>query len=70
MEVYAPGGRNSKHGHMNSAVFFVLKGKGHDVHDGRRYDWEAGEIKSLVFSPDGATAAAACEKAVVVWDVD
>jgi hypothetical protein len=43
MEVYAPGGRNSKHGHMNSAVFFVLKGKGHDVHDGRRYDWEAGD---------------------------
>jgi gentisate 1,2-dioxygenase len=28
---------------MNSAVFFVLKGKGHDVHDGRRYDWEAGD---------------------------
>ena len=24
-------------------VFFVLKGKGHDVHDGRRYDWEAGD---------------------------
>jgi quercetin dioxygenase-like cupin family protein len=43
MEVYAPGGRTSKHGHMNSAVFFVLKGKGHDVHDGRRYDWEAGD---------------------------
>jgi quercetin dioxygenase-like cupin family protein len=43
MEVYAPGGRTSKHGHMNSAVFFVLKGKGHDVHDRRRYDWEAGD---------------------------
>jgi mannose-6-phosphate isomerase-like protein (cupin superfamily) len=43
MEVYAPGARTSKHGHMNSAVFFVLKGKGHDVHDGRRYDWEAGD---------------------------
>jgi len=43
IEVYAPGGRNSKHGHMNSAVFYVLKGKGHDVHDGRRYDWEPGD---------------------------
>jgi quercetin dioxygenase-like cupin family protein len=43
MEVYAPGGRNSKHGHMNSAVFYVLKGKGHDVHDRRRIDWEAGD---------------------------
>ena len=24
-----------KHGHLNSAVFYVLKGHGHDVHDGR-----------------------------------
>ncbi len=43
IEVYTPGGRTSKHGHMNSAVFYVLKGKGHDVHDGRRIDWEAGD---------------------------
>ena len=26
--MYAPGGYGQKHGHMNSAVFFVLKGKG------------------------------------------
>ena len=43
IEVFAPGGYGQKHGHMNSAVFYVLKGKGHDVHDGRRYDWEAGD---------------------------
>ena len=43
IDVYAPGGYGQKHGHMNSAVFFVLKGKGHDVHDGRRIDWEAGD---------------------------
>ncbi len=43
IEVFSPGGYGQKHGHMNSAVFFVLKGKGHDVHDGRRYDWEAGD---------------------------
>jgi len=43
IDVFAPGGRGQKHGHMNSAVFFVLKGKGHDVHDGRRIDWEAGD---------------------------
>jgi quercetin dioxygenase-like cupin family protein len=27
----------------DSAVFYVLKGKGHDVHDGRRIDWQAGD---------------------------
>ena len=43
IEVFAPGGYGQKHGHMNSAVFYVLKGKGHDVHDGRRMDWEAGD---------------------------
>ena len=43
IDVYAPGGHGQKHGHMNSAVFYVLKGKGHDVHDGRRIDWEAGD---------------------------
>ena len=43
IDVFAPGGYGQKHGHMNSAVFYVLKGKGHDVHDGRRIDWEAGD---------------------------
>jgi quercetin dioxygenase-like cupin family protein len=43
VDAYAPRGHGQKHGHMNSAVFFVLKGKGHDVHDGERLDWEAGD---------------------------
>ncbi len=43
IEAYAPGGANGKHGHMNSAVMFVLRGKGYDIHDGKRFDWEAGD---------------------------
>lgn len=43
IDVYAPGGHGQKHGHMNSAVFFVLKGKGHDVHDRVKHPWEAGD---------------------------
>jgi quercetin dioxygenase-like cupin family protein len=43
IDVFSPGGHGQKHGHMNSAVFFVLKGKGHDVHDTKRLDWEAGD---------------------------
>ncbi len=42
--VLAPGGRSDRHGHMNEAVFYILDGKGHDVHDGVRYDWEAGDV--------------------------
>ncbi|WP_068412532.1 cupin domain-containing protein [Labrenzia sp. OB1] len=43
VDAFAPHGYGQTHGHMNSAVFFVLKGKGHDIHDGRRIDWEAGD---------------------------
>ena len=43
IDCFAPGGYGQRHGHMNSAVFYVLKGKGHDVHDRRRIDWEAGD---------------------------
>lgn len=44
VEDYAPGSYTQKHGHMNSAVFYILDGKGYDVHDGVRYDWEAGDV--------------------------
>jgi gentisate 1,2-dioxygenase len=44
VDVLAPGSSGQKHGHMNSAVFYILDGKGHDIHDGARYDWEAGDV--------------------------
>lgn len=43
IDVLAPGQHGQKHGHMNSAVFYILEGKGYDVHDGKRYDWKAGD---------------------------
>jgi uncharacterized RmlC-like cupin family protein len=42
--VLAPGGKSERHGHMNEAVFYILDGKGHEIHDGVRYDWEAGDV--------------------------
>ena len=44
IEAYAPGAYGQKHGHLNSAVFYVLKGHGHDVHDGRYIKWKAGDV--------------------------
>jgi len=44
IEAYAPSAYGQKHGHLNSAVFFVLKGRGHDVHDGRHIPWKAGDV--------------------------
>jgi len=43
LDAYAPGGHGQKHGHMNSAVFFVLKGNGHDVHDRKSIPWSPGD---------------------------
>ncbi|MDB9894387.1 cupin domain-containing protein [Reinekea forsetii] len=43
LDCFTPGGYGQKHGHMNSAVFYILKGKGYDVHDTKRIDWEAGD---------------------------
>jgi len=44
MEEYAPGGSSGKHGHVNEAAFYILDGIGYEVHDGIRYEWEAGDV--------------------------
>jgi quercetin dioxygenase-like cupin family protein len=44
LEEYGPGGRSQKHGHVNEAAFYILDGKGYEVHDGVRYDWSAGDV--------------------------
>jgi quercetin dioxygenase-like cupin family protein len=44
MVVIAPGGKSQKHGHVNGACFYILDGKGYDVHDGERVDWKAGDV--------------------------
>lgn len=44
LEEYGPGGKSQKHGHVNEAAFYILDGKGYEVHDGVRYDWQAGDV--------------------------
>ena len=44
LEEYAPGGTTQKHGHVNEAAFYILDGRGYEIHDGIRYDWQAGDI--------------------------
>jgi len=40
----APGGANGGHGHQNEAAFYILEGRGYEIHDGRRYDWEQSDL--------------------------
>lgn len=39
-----PGKANHGHGHQNEAAFYILQGKGHEIHDDERYDWEQGDL--------------------------
>ncbi len=39
-----PGGSNHGHGHQNEALFYVLEGRGYEIHDGQRYDWEKDDL--------------------------
>jgi quercetin dioxygenase-like cupin family protein len=43
----APGARDKGHGHQNEAFFYILEGHGFDIHDGVRYDWEAGDAVAV-----------------------
>jgi quercetin dioxygenase-like cupin family protein len=39
-----PGGSNGGHGHQNEAAFYIIQGRGYEIHDGSRYDWSAGDL--------------------------
>jgi quercetin dioxygenase-like cupin family protein len=39
-----PGGANGGHGHQNEAAFYIIEGRGYEIHDGRRYDWQQGDL--------------------------
>lgn len=44
IDVITPGTHGQTHGHMNSAVFYILEGEGYDIHDGVKYPWKAGDV--------------------------
>ena len=43
INVLAPHAISQKHGHMNSAVLYILTGFGRDVHDRESHDYQAGD---------------------------
>lgn len=47
VDTIAPGSRSANHGHQNEALFYILEGRGHEIHDGQRYDWEAGDVVAV-----------------------
>src|SRR5487761_1971917 len=41
---FPPNSSNRGHGHQNEAAFYVIDGKGYEIHDGKRYDWKKGDF--------------------------
>lgn len=39
-----PAGSNGGHGHQNEAAFYILEGRGYEIHDEKRYEWGAGDL--------------------------
>ncbi len=35
---------NHGHGHQNEAAFYILEGRGYEIHDDERYDWEKDDL--------------------------
>jgi gentisate 1,2-dioxygenase len=44
LQIVETGHKNANHRHYPEVPFYILQGKGHEVHDGRRHDWEAGDL--------------------------
>ncbi|HEV7656473.1 MAG TPA: cupin domain-containing protein [Mycobacteriales bacterium] len=39
-----PDSANNGHGHQNEAAFYILEGRGYEIHDDQRYDWKQGDL--------------------------
>jgi quercetin dioxygenase-like cupin family protein len=39
-----PHSSNRGHGHQNEAAFYILEGRGYEIHDDERYDWSRGDL--------------------------
>ena len=45
--------QSGKHRHQGGVSIYVLEGKGYTVADGKRVDWEAGDLILLPIKPNG-----------------
>jgi mannose-6-phosphate isomerase-like protein (cupin superfamily) len=69
-----PQSSNSGHGHQNEAAFYILEGRGYEVHDDQRYDWAKDDLVFVHtdsvhrhFNPYDETARAIVVKAKSTW---
>jgi gentisate 1,2-dioxygenase len=47
MQEIPPGSRSGRHRHMTEEQVLVIAGRGYDIHDGTRWEWERGDLVSI-----------------------
>jgi quercetin dioxygenase-like cupin family protein len=69
-----PRSANRGHGHQNEAAFYILAGRGYEIHDDQRYDWAEGDLVIVHtdsvhqhFNPYDETARCLVLKAKSLW---
>ena len=69
-----PESSNNGHGHQNEAAFYILEGRGYEIHDDQRYDWKQGDLVFVHtdsvhrhFNPYDEKAVALVMKAKCTW---
>jgi quercetin dioxygenase-like cupin family protein len=69
-----PNSSNAGHGHQNEAAFYILEGRGYEIHDGQRYDWAQDDLVLVHtdsvhrhFNPYDEQATALVIKAKCAW---
>lgn len=69
-----PKSANNGHGHQNEAAFYILEGRGYEIHDDERYDWSKGDLVFVHtdsvhqhFNPYDQPAVALVTKAKSAW---
>lgn len=40
----APEAKSQRHAHQNEALMYILEGEGYEIHDGKKYAWEPGDL--------------------------
>jgi mannose-6-phosphate isomerase-like protein (cupin superfamily) len=65
---------NHGHGHQNEAAFYILEGRGYEIHDDQRYDWSKDDLVYVHtdsvhrhFNPYDEKALALVVKAKCTW---
>ncbi|MBF4769396.1 cupin domain-containing protein [Nocardioides agariphilus] len=44
MQEIPAGSRSGRHRHVPEELIYVVQGEGYDIHDGKRWDWKAGQM--------------------------